>query len=281
MIRIAVVTDSAVCLPADMLKAHRIEVVSFRVIFGERVFRDGVDLTPQAFYRLQQESPHLPTTSQPSIGELLDTYRRLLPEVEGIVSIHVASEMSGTCNAALRAKDLLPGAPIRVIDSRTAAMAQGFVVLAAARAALAGGDMAQVVAAAEAMIPQVHLFATLESLDYLARSGRVNNLAALVASALRVRPVFELQAGRVNLLARARGREAAIESMLETMKARVGHRPVHVGIFHAAVPDQAAALKQKLSRLDCREILVAEFTPVMGAHTGPGVLGLAFYAEEE
>ncbi len=280
MAKVAIVTDSAACLPEPLLHQYDIHVVPFGLIWGREMFRDGVDMTPVEFYQRLRESPVLPTTSQPSIGEFLAMYRRLAEEAEGIVSIHIPRTMSGTCTAAEAAARLLPEVPIRVVDSGTAVMAQGFVVLEAARVAQDGGTLDQVVQAAEAMIPRVHLLAILDRLDYLARSGRVRSVVALVGSALHITPIFTIQQGQVSVVSRTRSKRRAVRTMLERMATYVRDRPVHAAVFHADVPGEAEGLRAEIAtHFNCVELFVTEFTPVMGAHTGPGVLGVAFYAE--
>lgn len=278
--KIAVVTDSAACLPDSFLRQYDIHVVPFGLIWGREVFRDGVDMRPGEFYHRLRESPTLPSTSQPSMGEFLAVYQRLAQEAEGIVSIHIPRTMSGTCNAAEAAARMLPRVPVRVIDCGTAVMAQGFVVREAARAAQAGATLEEVVAIAKGMIPRVHLLAVLDRLDYLARSGRVRGVVAMVGAALHVATLFTIRGGEVSIIRRTRSKQRAVRALLEEMTVRVRDRPVHAAVFHADVPHEAEALRTELtSRFECVELLVTEFTPVMGAHTGPGVLGVAFYTE--
>ncbi len=282
MSKIAIVTDSAACLPIELVREYKIHILPFVLVFGEQVYRDGVDITTTEFYRMLRESKHLPTTSQPSLGDFRELYDSLAREADGIVSIHIPATLSGTLRTAQSAERLCPDVPIRVVDSGTAVMGQGFVVLAAARAAAAGANLDQVVQAAEAVIPRVNLYATLETLDYLARSGRVPGVAALVGSVLDIHPVFNLQRGHVRTAIRMRTRKHAVKYMLEQMAEETHNTPVHAAIFHADAPEQAEALANQVTeRFRCHELYVTEFTPVMGAHTGPGVLGLAFYPARE
>jgi DegV family protein with EDD domain len=263
------------------VQGYGIHVVPFGLIFGDKVFRDGVDMSPNEFYHMLAEVDELPTTSQPAVGDFLRVYEPLSREVDAIVSIHIPHEMSGVCSTARAAARMIEAVPIHVIDSRTAVTAQGFIVLEAARAAAAGANADQVVARVGEMIPRVHLLATLESLDFLRRSGRVPAVAALLSSALQIQPIFEMRDGRAEVLARVRTKNRAMERMLAMMEERVGERPVHASVFHAAVPDEAEALREQVAaRFDCVELYVTEFTPVMGAHTGPGLIGLAFWVEK-
>jgi len=280
MNKIAIVTDSAACLPESFVNQYDIHVVPFRLIWGHEIFRDGIDMTSGEFYQRLRENPVLPMTSQPSIGELLNLYRSLAQTATGIVSIHLAQNMSGMYHTALMAAQMVPEVSIRVLDSGTSAMAQGFVALEAARAAQMGGSLEKVVETAEAMIARVHLLALQDRLDYLARSGRVQSVLALVGSALHIVPVFTIRRGEVSVVGRGRSKPRAMQIMLDQMAARVRNCPVHAAVFHADVPNEAEELRQAIvSRFKCIEVLVTEFTVVMGAHTGPGLLGVAFYTE--
>lgn len=152
MARIAVVTDSVACLPPELVEAYGIRIVPVRIILGERIFRDGIDVTAEEVYAWQRAGI-MPTSSQPSVGDFLETYRELARQAEGIVSIHVSAAMTGTYNAALLAAQMVPEVPIRVIDSQAATMAQGFLVLEAAWAAERGASLDEIVARVEALRP--------------------------------------------------------------------------------------------------------------------------------
>jgi len=282
MRRVAIVTDSAACLPAELVREYGIHIVPFGLIFGEQVLRDGVDITPDQFYRRLAQARELPKTSQPAVGDFLRVYEPLSREARAILSIHIPREMSGAVSTARAAARMVEGVPIYVMDSRTAVTAQGFIVLEAARMAATGADLEQVVARAQEMISRVHLLATLETLDYLRRSGRVPAVAALLGSALQIHPIFSFRDGRADVLARVRTKARAVEWMLAAMREKVGARPVHAAVFHASAPEEAEALREEVAaHCHCVELYVTEFTPVMGAHTGPGLLGLAFWCEEE
>lgn len=278
--KIAVVTDSAACLPEKLIEKYEIHVVPFGLVWGEEVLRDGVDITPEEFYRRLRRTEELPRTSQPSIGDFLKVYEPLAETADGIVSIHIPQTLSGVCSGAESAARILGEVPVRVVDSGTAVMAEGFVVLAAARAAEAGAGLEEVAQAAEDMIPRVHLLAALDQLDYLARSGRVAGVVAMLGSALHIVPIFTVQQGDVTVVARTRSKSRAVNSMLDRMADLAEGRPIHAAVFHADVPDEAEDLRARVAdRFDPAELYVTEFTPVMGSHTGPGVLGIAFYAE--
>ncbi|MGQ9684608.1 MAG: DegV family protein [Anaerolineae bacterium] len=281
MTRIAVVTDSAACIPAHLVQEYNIHVVPFELVWDGRSYRDGVDITPGEVYRRLRETRSWPTTSQPALGDFAALYTCLGREVEGIVSIHVPDTLSGTVYTARLAAQQAPPVPVRVIDARTAAIAEGFVVLAAARVAAAGGSLEQVIAAAEETIPCVGLFATLETLEYLQRGGRIGEAAALLGSRLHLHPILYLAEGQVKVAGVVRSRRRAVERLLELMADRVGRQPLAAATFHADARQEAERLAAEVySRFDCRECWVTEFTPVMGVHSGPGTLGVAFCAQE-
>jgi DegV family protein with EDD domain len=214
------------------------------------------------------------------VGDFLRTYANAAQEADGIVSIHPSPKLSGTFNAALAASRLVDDVPIEVIGCPSAAMGQGFAVLAAARAAQTGLDLEGVKARAERVAGCVNVLATIGTLEYLHRGGRIGAAAALLGSMLQIKPVLCLTQGTVNVFARPRTQAKAIQAMLDHMAEQVDGQRIHVAVLHADVPEEAQALRQKVDqRFDCAELYVTELTPVMGAHTGPGVLGLVYYLE--
>jgi DegV family protein with EDD domain len=277
---VAIVTDSGACMPAELVSKFHIHVVPFLLVWEGQSFRDGVDLTTGQFYQMLRRANDLPSTSQPSVGDFLRIYAKLSREAEAIVSIHVAGEMTGVMNSARTARDCLNDPPVYLIDSRTAAMAQGFIVLAAARAASEGRGVAEVIEAAKAMIPRVRLYAVLDTLDYLRRGGRVPQIAALAGSLLQINPLLSMANGRASILEAPRTKNRAVDRLLERAEEQIGRRPVHMAVFHADALAEAQALREQVAlRFNCVELYVTEFTPVMGTHTGPGLLGLAFYTD--
>lgn len=280
MARIAIVSDSSVCLPDELIKRYGIHIIPTIVSKGQEFFRDGVDVTRQQVYRWLQEGYRL-GTSQPSVGEFMQVFKELSRKVEAIVSILASADLSGIYSSAFNAAKLLEGFPIQVIDSRTLSMAHGFVVLAAARAIEAGNSLAQAVERAKAMIPRVNLFAALETLEYAHRSGRVPAITALVGSFLKISPILEVKDDQVGIFARVRTKKRALERLLEEAKKRVGDSLMHVAVLHGDVLEEAKRLEERMTaHFNCAELHIAEIPAVLGVHTGPGALGLAFYKED-
>lgn len=281
--KIAVVTDSTANLPPIVIENYGITVVPINLHWGEETYKDGVDITAEQVYRRLRETKQIPKTAAPSVGDFLQAYLGLRHEVDGIVSIHLPERMSATVKSARVAADLArEHVPVQVVETGTATMGAGFVVLAAARAAEQGEDLNKVKQVAEEISPRTTVLAMIDTLEYLVRSGRVRKAEGLLGVALRIKPILTIHNCEVDVLAKTRTNSNGIRIMLDEMEARVRDRKVHVAVLHADALEGARLLKGLVEeRFDCLEIFTCSMTPVMGAHTGPGLLGLAFYAEGE
>jgi DegV family protein with EDD domain len=284
MAGVRIVADSSVCLPKDLIEKYRIELVPETIIFGSRVYRDGVNLVPRDFYVLLGQAKDLPTTSAPSPQDFIDAYQRATRDASAIACILVTSGFSQMgLEAALAARKSISQAPlIEIMDSRTAVGAYGFVVLAAARAAAEGKSLPEVIKAAEDVQRRVNLVLTLDTLKYLAKGGRIGKAARWAGTMLSIKPILEVpvSTGVIEPLERIRSRQKALKRLLGIMQERVSEgQRVHVSIDHANVPDEANWLKSQISSLfDCAEVYINDWPPVVGVHCGPGVVGLSFYA---
>jgi DegV family protein with EDD domain len=280
MSRVVVVTDSSATVPADLERQLDIRTVPILLAVNGKTFRDGVDITSRQVYHWLRTSKHLPTTSAPSVGDFLRVYASAAQDASGIVSIHLSPKFSAIYTVAMTASQLVDDIPIRLINCHTAAMGQGFVAMAAARAAVAGADLDTVVARAKEVAAKMNLLATIDTLEYLHRGGRIGGAAALVGTVLQIKPILYVADGHVDVFAKPRTKPKAIRIMLEQMAERAEGRSLYAAILHADVPEEAEALRKTVAKqFNCTELYVTELTPVMGAHTGPGVLGVVFYAE--
>ena len=283
---VAIVTDTTACIPQEKVAEYGIELVPIELIFGDKVYRDGIDITPAEFYAMLRQADRLPTTSGSLPGPYLEAYRRASQRASNILCLTESSKFSGMFNSARLAMEMareeLPGVAIEVFECASAAAGQGLVVLAAARAAAAGKNLAEVVAVVTGLMNRVHLFALLDTLYYLVKGGRVPQAAALVNSILKIKPVFSVNGGEAHTLALPRSTDSAINNILRLMGRKIGKgQPVHVAVMHADALEQARFLRDRISsRFNCVELFFTEFTPVMGVHTGPGVIGAAFYSED-
>jgi DegV family protein with EDD domain len=276
--KVAIVTDSTATLPKDLVEELDIRVVPVVLVFGGETYRDGVDITPEEVYRRLRSGEGIPTSAAPSVGDFLRVYATAGQQASTIVSIHMSPKLSSTHTVATAAGELLDDVEVRVVDCQTAAIGQGFVVLEAARAAAAGATLDEVQRRIEEVAPKVSLLFTLDSLEYLRRGGRIGGAAAMAGSLLQIRPVLYLSEGRVKVFSKPRTKHRAVALILRQMEKQVGGRPIRAAVLHADALREAEELRQSLAdRFDCVELLISEFTPVMGAHTGPGLLGVAFY----
>lgn len=277
--KVAIITDSTAYLPKALAEQNNIQVVPIYVHWGAQSYRDGVDISSADFFeRLKTDKSSTPTTSVPSVGEIRDTYAKAAETAEAVIGLHLSAKLSGTYSAAVQAKDLLADQRITVVDSQATAMALGFMALAAARAAAAGQSAEEVLATIEKMRPNVGLVFTVETLEYLHRGGRIGGAQAFFGGLLDTKPILELRDGRVESVARVRTKKKALEHVLETVATKAqGQTPIRVATIHAAAEQEAAELLEKIkTRLGATEAILAEASPTIATHTGPGTVGLAF-----
>jgi DegV family protein with EDD domain len=283
--RVALVTDSTACIPPDVALRYGIEIVPLNLIFGGRTFTDSLNGDTTDFYALLASSSDRATTAAPSPGVFIEAIRRAAARAGAVLVITVSKQFSAMYDSARKAIEdasaELSDTDIRLLDSRNAAMAQGFVVLEAARAAAAGEGIDGVIARAESMTGRVTLLAMLDTLSYLARGGRVPRVAAWAAGMLQVKPIVRFNASDIKLAARTRTRPRALDRMAEMLVAAAASRPLHLAVHHANAPDDArrvlALIEQHASVV---ESYVTEFTQVMAVHTGPGLVALAWWTDE-
>ena len=286
MKKVAILTDSTCCLPQDLVEKYDICIVPLWIVYEGKSYRDGIDMSPNEVYKIMRRRENLPTTSTASAGDFLDAYRQLSQKAETVLCIILTGLQSKTFDTALvakeMAKEVIPNTAIEVVDSRAVAGALGFIVLEAARIASEDGELAQAIKAARSMMGRVNFIAMLDTLFYLARAGRIGRAAAWAGSVLNMKPIVEHSPsiGETTPLARPRTKPKAVRQMLETMAERVGDSRVHAIVHHADELEEGEKLKAEIgSRFSCAELHLTEFTPVMGVHTGPGLLAISFYAD--
>lgn len=280
--QVKIVTDSTADLPKELAAKYGITVVPLKVIFSddEPPLRDGVDIDTEQFYRRQVERNEYSRTSQPTPSEFCSLYRDLSASCSSIISIHLSSALSGTCQSALMAKDMLPGLDIEVVDSRMASMGLGLIALEAARAAGEDKTKTEIISAVKHMISGAELFFIVDSLDYLARGGRIGKAQAFLGTLLNIKPILFLKDGVVHPLEKARGRTRAIDKLAQIIVEKTGNGRFKCALMHGMDPDGIKQLHQKIiPLLDCDEILYSTLGAVIGTHTGLGALGIAIIPE--
>ncbi|MEU7379630.1 DegV family protein [Streptomyces sp. NPDC088337] len=272
---VAIVTDSTAYLPPWTMERHGITAVPLTVVLGDQALEEGTEISTRSLAQALQKRRFV-TTSRPSPQQFAETYRTVAESgASGIVSLHLSAELSGTYDAAVLAAREAP-VPVRVVDTGMVAMALGFCALAAAETAEAGGTVDEAVAAAEKRAAGTSAFFYVDTLDYLRRGGRIGAAQALLGSALAVKPLLQLQDGRIELLEKVRTASRAIARLEEIVAERAGGADVDVAVHHLAAPERASALADRLrTRVSgLADLHVSEVGAVIGAHTGPGLLAV-------
>ncbi|MEH0633668.1 DegV family protein [Streptomyces bottropensis] len=272
---VAIVTDSTAYLPPPAMERHGIIAVPLTVVLGDQAFDEGTEISARSLALALQKRRSV-TTSRPSPELFAETYRRVAETgATGIVSLHLSAEFSGTYDAAVLAASEAP-VPVRVVDTGMVAMALGFCALTAAESAESGGTVDEAVTAAEKRAAGTSAFFYVDTLDYLRRGGRIGAAQALFGSALAVKPLLQLDGGRIEMLEKVRTASRAIARLEEIVAERAGSAPVDIAVHHLAAPERASALADRLrSRVPgLADLHVSEVGAVIGAHTGPGLLGV-------
>lgn len=271
---VAIVTDSTAYLPPQTMERHSITAVPLTVVLGDQALDEGTEISARSLALALQKRRSV-TTSRPSPDVFAATYRAVAEAgATGIVSLHLSSELSGTYDAAVLAAKDAP-VPVRVVDTGMVAMALGFCALAAAEAGEAGGGLDEAVAAADKRAAGTSAFFYVDTLDYLRRGGRIGAAQALLGSALAVKPLLRLEDGRIEMLEKVRTASKAIARLEEIVVERAGTGAVDIAVHHLAAPEGAERLAERLrGRLPgLGDLHVSEVGAVIGAHTGPGLLG--------
>jgi DegV family protein with EDD domain len=276
---IRVVVDSTADLTAELQTRYQITIVPINIQFGQETFRENVDLDRGAFYHKIEATHQLPKTSQPSPGAFMAAYRGIASPGDIILSLHVTSKLSGTCQSAeLAAKELRSEIDVTVFDSLCGSAGLGFMAVEAARMAAAGAGMPDIVRRMEEIRPRVNIFLTPENLKYLQMSGRVSNVQAVIGSMLSLKPIISLDHGLLNPVARIRTRTKALEYMLNLTRERVGENKINLVIVHAESPADAEALMARARQMfNIHESFVVNLATSLAVHFGPGCLGLISY----
>ncbi|HPT36646.1 MAG TPA: DegV family protein [Bacillota bacterium] len=280
MKRIAIVTDSAASVPPELAREVELEIVPVGIQIDNQFRREGLDITPEEFYT-QLEAKENITTSQPSPGDFLDIYNRLVDKAKEIISIHITSKQSGTVQVAELLKEHIP-IPITVIDSESASMGQGFAALAAARAALRGKSREEILEIIERVKQKTAVFVAVPTLKYLARSGKVSRVQAMVASLLTIKPILGIRDGLVQAVDKKRTYAQALQRMIGLVEERFPTEKLTVAVLHSNALEKAEEFKQKVEeRLRCAQVFIAEMGASLAVHGGQGMLGIAACASDE
>lgn len=282
MSTIRIVTDSTADLPLELVQEYNIKVVPLRVYFNEETYREGIDISPNQFYKKLKEYDKLPTTSQPPPGDFVAAYKQLVDEgAEYIFSIHLSKKFSGTYQCAFLAKSMVNDViEVEVIDSRSATMGIGLVVLEAARAAKEGKSINEIKDLINKLINKIKVFFLVDSLENLQKGGRIGKASYLLGSLLNIKPILTVQDGEVHGYEKVRGREEkAFDRIVEILQSQIPQdSKVKCAIVHCDDLENAHKLKLKvLNTFNCPELLITEMGAVIGTHVGTGTIGVVYY----
>ncbi len=279
---VRIVTDSTADIPPELARELGVSVVPLSVIFADEAFKEGVQISHDLFYEKLVRSKVLPTTSAPSVGDFLEAYEPLLSEKDEIVSIHLSSKLSATCNNARQAAEQLAerGARIEVIDSQLISVGLTFMVSAAARAATGGASIDDIKTIAERLIPRVHILVVLDTLEYVRRGGRIGRARAFLGTMLRVKPLLYIRDGEVHPGERIRTKSQALERIFQL--ATSYPRLMEAGVAYSTnAPDAEEMCRRLGEALPGVPVTMTRLGPVIGVHAGPGVLGVGVLEGEE
>jgi DegV family protein with EDD domain len=285
MSRLAIVTDSTTSIPERLLEELRINIVPYYIHRGAEVLRDLVTIDRATFYSWLPTAKTLPTTASPGPGDYVAVYERLAEQenVDAILSIHMTSKGSGAYQAAMAAKgmiaEIMPRLQIEVIDTLNVSMCHGWIAIEAARAALAEKPLAEALERVRSMIPRAHMIQTADTLKYLYMGGRIGRAKHLVGSLLNIKPLIGMENGVIVALGTARSRNQAYRTIADMVEKAVGAGgKIKIAYVHAAALEEAQKLRDLIeARLQVVEGIMAELSPALGVHSGPGTAGVCFF----
>src|ERR1041385_5867359 len=282
MPKVALVTDSTTYMPADLVKKYNISVAPQVLIWGDQIYKDGVDINANEFFTRLKTAKVMPTTAQVSVVSFQEVFQDLVSKDLEVLALLISSKLSGTVQSAIQAKDLMDSAKekIHVVDSQSVAMALGFQVLAVARALEQGASLKDAIALAEKSFEYTGVFFAVDTLEFLHRGGRIGSAQRFIGTMLNMKPILAIQDGRVEGIERIRTQAKAHDRILElTIEKVAGRTPVHLATLHANAAEDARALLTRAEQtLHPVESLLTEVSPTVGTHAGPGTVGLAFMA---
>ena len=281
MSKVAIVTDSTAYIPKDLVDKYHITVVAQVLIWGDETLRDDIDIHPKEFYTRLTKADIMPTTSQATPADFKEIYEKLHGEGKEILAILLSDLLSKTVNSANLAHQMVPDAKVEIVNSTTTAMGLGFHVLAAARAAENGASLDECAAIARKSQSKSGVLFAVDTLEFLHRGGRIGGASRFLGTALQLKPILELIGGRIEPIERVRTKKKAHDRLIEMIVDRVkGKDNIRLATLHANAAEDAKTLMQRiLNEVEPVEIVRSEVSPVVGAHVGPGTIGVAYITD--
>jgi len=278
--KIAFVTDSTAYIPVEFVKKYNITIAPQVLIWGDQTFQDGVDIQPDEFYTRLKTSKTMPTTSQVSMVTMQNIFHDLVEKGFDVLGVFLSGKLSGTLQSAIQGREALGSAAgkVTLVDSNSTAMAMGFQILNAARAAEKGAGVADCKALVEKARDHTGVYFAVDTLEFLYRGGRIGGAQRFIGSALNLKPILALKDGRVEAEDRVRTKSKALDRVLELVAAQVkGKSNIHLASLHANAEAEAVDLLARAGReLNAVETILSSVSPVVGTHAGPGTVGLAY-----
>ena len=278
-----IVTDGAADMPIEWKQKYGIHILPLRVSFGDKTYTAGVDLQMDDFYNLVKQTRIIPKTSLPSPGQVAEFYRSIAKKGEEILSIHIASKLSGTYNTVVAAaQELKDDFRIYPFDSGAGSAAMGFMCREARLLASSGRSVDEIIKKLVRMRDGLTVIFTLDNLEFAFLGGRISALQSMLSSLLKVKPIILLRDGLLEVVDRVRTRQRAIDHVLESVRDRLGGSPATVAVVHAADPDTAAGILAKLREvINIQEVVITDLAIPVAANLGPGAIGIVAFAEEK
>jgi DegV family protein with EDD domain len=284
MNKVMVVTDSTANIPLQLLNGNPIQILPLQVIWDHKVLKDGIDIQPKEFYERLAVDKNMPSTSQTTPEEFKAEYARLIEAGYDIISIHISGKLSGTMDSAIQAKRAFPGANIELVDSNSTSMAMGFQVLSVARMAEIGASLAECKSVAVEATKHTGVYFAVNTLEFLHRGGRIGGASAFLGTVLNLKPLLELRDGRIEAVERVRTLSKTIDRLLDLVEIKLAKEkgPIRLCAVHANDHEKADELLQRaikrFSSTLVADAVTTHVSPVLGTHTGPGAIGLAYMA---
>ena len=277
--KVAIVTDSTANMPQELLQQYGIQVIPLTVNWAGESLLDGVDIQVDDFYHRLQSAKEMPTTSQPSVGQFMEFFQQVAETAETIVGIFISEALSGTMDSARAAAKELSDIPIELVDSKSAAMGLALIVTRAARMAADGLDYQEIAEKARELVPKMRLLFVVDTLEFLHRGGRIGGAQRLVGSVLSIKPILHLVDGKIESFESVRTRKKAVARLMAVVGEESGWGPqMHYGVLDAAAPETADKMYEEIKgHGESAELLRSGISPVIGTHTGPGAVGIAYY----
>jgi len=277
--KIAIITDSTAYIPDAYAKKHDVHVIPLNLHWDGETFKDGVDITADAFYTRLSQSTSIPTTSQPSAGDFMALYEKLGKEYEGIIAALISSGISGTMDSALMAKKEYQGIPVEVLNTKVTAGSLALVVEALVQMVAAGKTMDECVKTAGSIVDAMGTYFVVDTLKYLHKGGRIGGASRLFGTALEIKPILYLnEEGKIDALEKVRTKKKAYARLKDLVAEKADGKKCHVAIMHAQAMADAEKIKKEITeKLDCASVGIYDLSPVIGTHAGEGTLGIAVH----